>query len=652
MTVPIYDTWCAWDTESTGTRFHRGHRVFAVSACDYEEKTYWWEWFVNPKTRLPEIPEADVEEINELADQYELHVFHNAPFDETGFDYLGVDFSQRKVWDTASTSHVISSGSSHKLKDLALLHFDILDDDQKELQKAVIKAGYYGRKQGWNLGDNTHWNYWLPRAVARHAKYPLKFLKNGKIDEANTHPFWLVVKRYGTRDAERTAYLYLSQIEHPVVEKCFHVGFHNVVKREHDLIPVIRNLQSHGVTLHKSQAKKAIKRHSKARDKQFETCKKIVKLPELNLNSPKQLIPVLYDQLDLTPTRWTKTGPSTDAKCLAKMRTEVETSLLRRKTKQNQNQFDFLTALLTGRKAGSASNAYNRYSRSLEDIPGCDDYGVLYSSYNQIGAKRTTRFSCSDENVMNVGKGKRTEDDELEYVVRDAFGPRPGRIWYDYDYDQLQVRIFAYAAHEQSIIDAFDAGIDFHDFVASRLFKTDTPDKLQRRIAKNVNFALIFGGGKGKVDDTAGEAGTYDRYRKLFPGIDRFMDSVISFVRKYGYVNTLGGYRLDVPRNKPYVGANYIIQGTEGDIAKAALIDVHNYLEDYETIRKYLINYITMFVHDEIVVDGKKHKDLPMPLLKGIQTRMEKCGKRLGVKTPVGCSIVTKSWDDPTEIAL
>lgn len=242
------------------------------------------------------------------------------------------------------------------------------------------------------------------------------------------------------------------------------------------------------------------------------------------------------------------------------------------------------------------------------------------------------------------------EEDELSGTkvrklnLRTVFGPRRGRQWIAIDYSQLQLRIFAFLSQEQSLQDAFDAGWDFHTFVACRIFNTDNPSDLQRRIAKNVNFALIFGAGQAKVDATAGMPGAYDLFRSQFPSVDRYMSSLIRQTRRTGVVWTAGGYPLRIPKDRAYACVNYAVQGTEGDIVKDALHKTHSFIrndEQYNDVR------LILTVHDELLFESPTSVQFPVDPICEI---MENAGLALGMTTPVEASLIRKSWDAKEDV--
>lgn len=614
------------DTECTGLKIHRGCKPFMVGLCFESGEEWIFQGDVDPQTREVEWSKSDLRKMNQLIREADLLVFHHAKFDRRMLKSIGVDACSKPFWDTSLAAHIRSSSEPLGLKAQAELHLGVSSDDEKDLHKAILKAGFYARKQKWNLGDGPETNYWLPAKVASHAGYP------------EDHPFHTVCETYLKKDLLRTGGLYLLQKDNPKILK-----HRNNLEQELELTPVLESLEDRGITINRKRLS-AEKSRFAAQSRSAEVrAIRVSGNPDLNIRSQPQLQKLLLDEWNLPVLRRTKKqNPKMDASAIT-LWLERESSLPEKK--QRKYVIDFLQAKLDYSGAATARNYLTSYQ--IEEIEE-----VLYSSFNTHGASNTTRSGSSDPNVQNVGKGKE-KDGISDFILRSVFGPKPGRVWYDWDFDQLQLRIFAFAAHDQSLIDAFAQGWDFHNFVASRLFKTDTPSKLQRRVAKNVNFALIFGGGATKVDFVSGIPGTYDLYRKQFPCIDRYMEANIKQVRKTGVVYTLGGYPLDVPANAAYAGTNYIIQGTEGEIAKRALInmDAVNRLEEFSWHDAYLTN----FVHDELMNDAlgsNQHLKSNQKYLLACKEAMESAGRRFGVVTPASCELILDNWAHGEKISL
>jgi len=262
---------------------------------------------------------------------------------------------------------------------------------------------------------------------------------------------------------------------------------------------------------------------------------------------------------------------------------------------------------------------------------------VIHPSFNQTGT-RTTRFSCSNPNAQNVGK-------DTTSPLRSVFRPRCGHVWYCLDYNQIELRIFAHVTHEKIMLDAFAAGQDVHQITADFF-------AVSRTVGKTINFAIIYGSGPDRIGRLGGSPDTYDHYRRLYPQVGKFLEKISRQVSTNGFVETLGGYKLYVSREKPYAGVNYIVQGTAGDILKNAMVS----LVESE---RWLYEAIILTIHDEIILELPKDNHDLTPKNSSccvaairVKMAMESAGADLGITTPVDVSLVTKSWAELREVTL
>lgn len=629
----------AIDTETTGLDLRHGCKAFMVTACDEKGHTRVWEGVVNPLNRCVIWSRSVIDDIHEFLEDYDELVFHNASFDLDALQGIGLDLYSRidQVHDTMFMSHVVDSEGPHGLKHLALQYCDILDDDEAILDETVKKArSICSRKlKDWRIAKkgDPHFplqdqkfhkaDFWLPRAVYDHDPE--------LIPEVWRDAFSDSCMEYATKDVERTMALYVFFKQVIELE-----GLGGMYERERRLLPVVKRMEANGVSLRKRTLIREMSRYTRESRKAEAECRKLAKRSDLNLGSPKQLVEVLYNDMGLKTAKQTKgKQPSTDADTLKELLEKADQYVHGSKLTRARK---FLENLLFQKSNETSLKYLKAYYRSHIDWK-------VHSNFRQVGLS-TTRFGSSNPNMQNVGKGKEDEEDhEIDYRLRDVFGPRDGRVWYTLDYSQLQLRIFAYASQEQSLIQAFLDGWDYHNYVSCKLFDTDKPTDLQRRIAKNVNFALIFGGGKWKVDSTAGMPGAYDMFQGQFPNVKDFMRKVSNQVKHNGYVETLYGYRLQVPQDKPYVGVNYIVQGTEGDVVKNAMIECDKYLQSNPKYR----GSIVLQVHDELVFEFEI--DPPLKVIKKLKSIMEKAGSDLGMITPVDASRVVRKWSEKEDVA-
>tara|TARA_R110002012_G_scaffold105460_2_gene246405 strand:+ start:677 stop:2590 length:1914 start_codon:yes stop_codon:yes gene_type:complete len=633
----------AVDTETTGVDLFHSALPFAVSACDEGGKTWFWEWKVNPKTRKPRVVKKDLEQIKDLLSGKTL-VFHNAKFDLRALANLGISIGW-DVWatlnnqpaikiagieDTLLASHVCDSNESHGLKYLAEEYLDILDTDQEELLEEVRSARRYAKSQGWELGQaksntsNVHCDYWMPRAA---------------FDSE-------VLETYAVQDAVRTMLLW-KMYEEVMQQK--ELATQYILRKQ--LIPISYDMETTGVSIKPHTLTSEIKRYLQAADVAEEKCYSIASDKDLidenfNIRSSIQLQKVLYGDRDAETANKkkglsckvieeTKTGFSTSAGTLR--------SLYNEHTKERTKAHRFLGNLLECRKATTCANYLTSY-KNLALKQGSRT--VLHPSFNQTGT-RTTRWSSSNPNGQNIGSGGKDGlgQDTDDYCLRSVFGPSRGRIWYCADYSQLELRILAVLAQEEKMLETFANDGDIHQLTADLC-------NITRKQAKGVNFALVYGAGREKLDRMTGTKNFSKTFGEAFPGVAKYMKAMIKQVKKKGYVPTLGGYRLVVPRDKAYIGTNYSIQGSAGDILNRAMLATDCYLkESFPSRTKIRDGQLILCIHDELVFDLKKGA-YEVGDISTLKSLMELAGEILGVVTPVEVSKVSSKWSEKKGIEL
>lgn len=310
---------------------------------------------------------------------------------------------------------------------------------------------------------------------------------------------------------------------------------------------------------------------------------------EVNINSPKQLQKLLFDQLGLTPGKKTKTGYSTDANVLASLAYEhpvaAQIEEYRTYAKLKGTYLDALPALV------------NR------------DTGRIHTSYNQAVAA-TGRLSSSDPNLQNIPI--RTT---MGRQIRRAFVAPKGYQLLAADYSQIELRVLAHLSKDPVLVDAFKRGQDVHTRTAMEVFGVQTEDVTseQRRVAKAVNFGVIYGqsdwGLAGQLGISRGEASQYiDDYFERYAGVQTFMDESIDEVRATGISRTLLGRRRPIPdiNSKRHnlrgyaerVARNTPIQGSAADLIKMAMIRVDAAIKATKLDVKMILT-----VHDELIFE-------------------------------------------------
>ena len=309
---------------------------------------------------------------------------------------------------------------------------------------------------------------------------------------------------------------------------------------------------------------------------------------EFNVNSTKQLREILFDELELTPQKKTKTGYSTDAASLEKL----------------VGEHPIIEHLLRYREVEKLRSTYGE---GLLAEVGIDDR--IHAAFNQTVA-RTGRLSSDRPNLHNIPV--RTEEGR---AFRKAFVPAEGFEFLVADYNQVELRCIAHLAEDPGLIGAFEAGDDIHTATAARIFDVDPGDVTieQRSKAKMVSYGLAYGmeayGLAQRLSIPVPEAEEIlDAYFVAFPAVKDYMDRTVADARDRGYTETLFGRRRQIPelssRNYRIRQAgerqamNAGIQGLAADIFKVALVHLDEALEAMDASSRVVLQ-----VHDEVIVE-------------------------------------------------
>lgn len=310
---------------------------------------------------------------------------------------------------------------------------------------------------------------------------------------------------------------------------------------------------------------------------------------EFNINSPKQLGVILFEKLHLTVGKKTKTGYSTSAEVLNKLRGESP----------------IIDKILEYRQL---SKLKSTYADGLAEF--IEDDGRIHGKFNQT-VTATGRLSSAEPNLQNIPI--RTEEGRK---IRKVFVPRPGCIFIDADYSQIELRIMAHMSGDEKMIDAYHSAADIHQATASQVFHVpmDEVTKQQRRNAKAVNFGIIYGissFGLGQdLDIEQKEAKKYiDNYFKTYPKIEEYMKHLVNTAKEKGYVASMFNRIRPIPELKSSnfmqrsfgerAAMNAPIQGTAADIMKIAMVRVFRRMKKEGLKSKMLVQ-----VHDEILIEA------------------------------------------------
>jgi DNA polymerase I len=405
-------------------------------------------------------------------------------------------------------------------------------------------------------------------------------------------------------------------------------GLTDTLKLELSLVPILARMEQTGVLIDKDLLAKQSVKLAKI-IKELEAQAYDISGKEFNLNSPKQLQAILFDDLKLPVLQKTPKGqPSTAESVLHEL----------------AHDYPLPDIIL---KFRSLSKLKSTYTDALP-LQISDKTGRVHTSYNQAVAA-TGRLSSTEPNLQNIPV--RTEEGRL---IRQAFIAPTGYKIVSADYSQIELRIIAHLSGDPALKKAFDNGLDIHRATASEVLGVALEDVThdQRRSAKAVNFGLIYGmsafGLAKQLDCDRTAAQSYiDRYFARFPGVKTYMEDTRAKAHDCGYVETLFGRRLYLPdinasnvmRQKAAerTAINAPMQGTAADIIKKAMVNVHDYLEQDDIDARMI-----MQVHDELVFEVKA-ADVDR-LIEAVRKRM--ChAVELSVPIEVGIG-VGDNWDE------
>ena len=391
---------------------------------------------------------------------------------------------------------------------------------------------------------------------------------------------------YAAEDADVTLRLHRSLMPKLRAEPTLAELFHDL---EMPLLPVLLKMEHDGVLVDSALLRQQSTELA-ARMAELEREAHRLAGREFNINSPKQLGQILFEEARLPVLRKTPTGqPSTAEDVLEEL--AAEHALPR--------------AIIDHR---SLSKLKSTYTDTLPELVH-PRTGRVHTSYHQAVAI-TGRLSSSDPNLQNIpirtAEGRR---------IRQAFIAPPGHVLLAADYSQIELRIMAHLSQDAGLLEAFAADRDVHQATAAEVFdvELEAVSDDQRRAAKAINFGLIYGmsahGLSRQLDISRTDAAKYvDLYFDRYPGVKRYMDQIRVTAREQGAVTTVFGRKLRLPeiesRNPQLRGyaertaINAPMQGSAADIIKRAMLEVRRWL-DASKVRAKMI----MQVHDELVFE-------------------------------------------------
>lgn len=410
---------------------------------------------------------------------------------------------------------------------------------------------------------------------------------------------------YGAEDSDITWRLYLLFNSLLKKRNLFELFSH----LEIPLISVLIDMELEGIKLDKEKiiayGKELEKQIDQITEQIYKHCGK-----EFNINSPKQLQEILFDERGLTPGKKTRTGYSTDSSVLEIL---------------SVNSDDPVPGLiLLNRKLAKLNNTYvDSLSKMINSTTK-----RVHTSFLQVGTI-TGRLSSANPNLQNIPI--RTEEGR---EIRSCFIPKDGFVFVSADYSQIELVVLAHCSQDKNLMKAFIDGKDVHSETAALIFDV-FPEMVtsdQRRIAKTINFGVMYGMSAFRLSQSLGisrkdASGFIKAYFEKYSEVKKFFSSVINEAKETGKVKTLLGHERIIPqinsKNKieeagaERIAINTKIQGTAAEIMKKAMINVHNTL-----IKENLKSKILLQVHDELILEVPNDEKNKVEIL--LKEQMEK----------------------------
>lgn len=392
------------------------------------------------------------------------------------------------------------------------------------------------------------------------------------------------------------------------------------------LVKVLSSMEYYGFKIHIEELNKLKDEYNEEIDS---LTKEIYELSdtEFNINSPKQLGEILFDKLSLPVIKKTKTGYSTNAEVLDKLK----------------DQHPIIEKILRYRQIVKLKSTYIDGLLSLIN----KETKRVHSSFNQT-ITTTGRISSTEPNLQNIPI--RTEDGRK---IRKAFiAENNSYKLVDADYSQIELRVLAHISNDPKFIEAFKENEDIHRKTASEVFDVpmDEVDSTMRSRAKAVNFGIVYGisdyGLSRDLNITRKEAKEYiDNYLEKYKNVKKYMEDIVEEGKEKGYVETILHRRRYIPELKAKnfnirsfgerIAMNTPIQGSAADIIKMAMVNVYNELK-----KRKLKSRLILQIHDELIIEAKEEElEEVKEMMKDIMENAIKLNVPLTVDLEVG-----ESW--------
>lgn len=682
------------DTETVGVDFFHGVKPFFVTSCSDEQRVVgdkvvpplypvYWEWSVDPTNREPQIPEGDIDEIRECIESAELIVFQNANFDVLALENIGIiDFDWSKVRDTLRAGHMLHSGMPHDLTSMVLRFLDKdIEPYEIALKKAVkfcqnrlrhrMKGQWKFAKKGLEgmpSAKEECWKFdtWLPRTCYRLAV--AGYLPTIKEDNPDWESYGTVLSEYANADS-----LYTLALWQVMEQELKRLDLWEMYLECLKVNPVAHAMKVRGVTVNNRKLLEQQERFAREAESYACQCVSIaaqfnyhLSMPKGPTNSSLNKFCFSEDLLALPIYKATDTGGSLDKESIEFYEHTLEAG----------PQLDFVRPLAKYKRRCTAQGYLESYDKHKLRLKRYSDFSILHPSPNPTGTA-VTRWSMSNPNGQQISKQSETN-------ARVCFGPLPDREWWSMDYQNLELRIPAFEAEEETLIEVFNRPKDPPYFGSYHLVVFDIlhPElfaKLGKAVklpaseggyedtyyqwVKNGNFARQYGCQDRKGDLTYHVNGACHLLRSRLPKVAALNEYWKRFANQHGYVEALPdrlvnprrGYPIMTSRTEsgqvmPTIPFCYHVQGSAGVIKNNAEIAVYEQLCEWNNgLPQDKGYYVILDVHDELVFDFPRGKGAEpwktnLPKIRKLQILMESCGERVGIPTPVSVEYHAESW--------
>lgn len=671
----------AVDCETTGIDRAHGARPFFVSVYDGVGNPEFWSWRVDPLTRRVLMDDGDAAEIRQRIGEADRIVGQNLKFDAAMFREAGIieEWPWEKTEDTLIAGHLMRSDKPHDLTSMTLTYLGKdIEPHEAEMKRVVQKARNWARRHApdWRIAKEGLEE--MPSAKEATWAFDMWLLQH--FEEGAHYP---LVQDYACVDPWATFHLW--QVFEAKLKEW---GLWEIYREGMRTASAVYDMESRGVTVLMDEHAALKEEYRRESEEHEGICVDIAAKFDYDLQLPKSgnnksLGTFAFEVLKLPVLKMTESGkqPAMDQDVMAQWPLMLDAG---------SDQAYFVKALKSKRKRDTAIGFLDSYAKFW--LPLDDRHARMYASANQT-ATRTLRFSMSNPNLQQVSKqetvcpecdGEGCEDcggtGEDLHSVRRVFGPLPGREWWCLDYENIELRIPAYEAGEECMIELFERPDDPPFFGSYHLFNASIvyPDlfwpiagekgAFKKRYAsaeyqwcKNGDFAIGYGCMEAKADATFRRRGAYRAIKEKTPKVTRLNAKYVEQANRQGYVETLPdrsigakrGYPIWCPKEygkvKPTIPFNYHVQSTAMWCTRRAMVRCKEYLDavSEETGRDY---FVCLQVHDEIVFDFPAGGKRNLPKVRRLKALMEQSGEDVGIPLKVAYSYHPRNWSEAVKL--